>query len=622
MFDISALLSLKPTGPVLDQGPVAGPEALQTNPFSQILSTQLESQPAAPDAAAQVVPELAALAIAADPAGKLQPGGNILPDALPGTLPLTADTPVADSETAETPQVNRLDKILANRVEVQTPVKKVAEGKPTKRPSREHAKAETVDPAETVSTAETPQPLPGQILAAQVEALPTIPVAPQPEVRPDVRIPAETAQKPASTPIAKGAVPQPTVVATAPTPPSPVAFTPNIAAQQPAVAAEMPIALSTATLAAISLPQFVAAKDLPASTTIPATASTIALVAAQNADADAKPAPITAPVPATAQVVDTEAKPVAPPQQTAAAVVTVQPAIDVAAPVVQLAPLPTVPAMPPVVAAAAAPDLGAEAVQQVAIDSSPKTTISAKVQAPRASVARKAESSAVASPAKPAAKESSPTNAERTVAAPAPQSAGILTDLRQPVVGPAAVSATPAAPAEAPQDFAALVDRLIAARETAGPRPVQATISHAEFGRVSLDFRQDGGDLSVAMKSADAGFAPAVLAALATDKHTMPTDSQQPSQSQVQAVAQTQAQAQMNMGAQTQSQSQSQPQQQSQSQQAGGGSAQFHQDTSGQRGGEGAQGRGSQERNTRYQSNSKPAGRDNGSSQPRNGTYA
>jgi len=73
------------------------------------------------------------------------------------------------------------------------------------------------------------------------------------------------------------------------------------------------------------------------------------------------------------------------------------------------------------------------------------------------------------------------------------------------------------APASA-SNMAALVDRLVEARQAArmaGPQSVTASIPHAEFGRVSLNFRQDEAGLSVGMTSPDASFAPAAQAALA-----------------------------------------------------------------------------------------------------------
>jgi hypothetical protein len=77
---------------------------------------------------------------------------------------------------------------------------------------------------------------------------------------------------------------------------------------------------------------------------------------------------------------------------------------------------------------------------------------------------------------------------------------------------------SPAAPAQqSGHEFAALIDRLVEAREGAAPQTVQAAISHTEFGHVSLRFDQDDSGLRVAMSSADPDFAPAVQAAAAAN---------------------------------------------------------------------------------------------------------
>jgi hypothetical protein len=67
-------------------------------------------------------------------------------------------------------------------------------------------------------------------------------------------------------------------------------------------------------------------------------------------------------------------------------------------------------------------------------------------------------------------------------------------------------------------DFAALVDSLARARETAlGAQDVAVAVTHAEFGRVSLRFHSEDTALAVSLSSADPGFAPAVAAARAAD---------------------------------------------------------------------------------------------------------
>lgn len=72
----------------------------------------------------------------------------------------------------------------------------------------------------------------------------------------------------------------------------------------------------------------------------------------------------------------------------------------------------------------------------------------------------------------------------------------------------------PVGPAGAlrPHDFAALIDRLAAARENAGPASVSVTVAHQEFGPVRLHFRPEEAGLSVALTSADPEFARAASA--------------------------------------------------------------------------------------------------------------
>jgi hypothetical protein len=68
-------------------------------------------------------------------------------------------------------------------------------------------------------------------------------------------------------------------------------------------------------------------------------------------------------------------------------------------------------------------------------------------------------------------------------------------------------------------DMAALVDRLVEARAAArsglSSPVVQASLTHTDFGRVSLRFNSDEDGLSVSMASSDPDFAPAAQAALA-----------------------------------------------------------------------------------------------------------
>lgn len=121
-----------------------------------------------------------------------------------------------------------------------------------------------------------------------------------------------------------------------------------------------------------------------------------------------------------------------------------------------------------------------------------------------------------------------------------------------PAAQASTLNAGPAAPAALAQqghDFAALVDRLVEARDAASPQTVSAAIRHAEFGQVSLRFDQGDNGLSVAMTSADPDFARAVQAAApagqtATSDNDNGGNSSSSQNATGNASAQTQGQAQ------------------------------------------------------------------------------
>lgn len=96
---------------------------------------------------------------------------------------------------------------------------------------------------------------------------------------------------------------------------------------------------------------------------------------------------------------------------------------------------------------------------------------------------------------------------------PTPQPAS-LTFLQSPASTPATAPVTAPAAIQAPHDFAQLIDRLVAARESTQPQAATLALAHAEFGQVELRFANDGGGLSVALASADPDFARAVQAAV------------------------------------------------------------------------------------------------------------
>lgn len=104
----------------------------------------------------------------------------------------------------------------------------------------------------------------------------------------------------------------------------------------------------------------------------------------------------------------------------------------------------------------------------------------------------------------------------------------------QPVVtAPQPTSAPAAAQPHARHDFAALVDRLVEARDAAltvqTPQSVAAAISHADFGEVSIRFEHRGDALSVSLSNADPDFTRAVQAATpAAQANTAGDNSAQP----------------------------------------------------------------------------------------------
>ena len=127
-------------------------------------------------------------------------------------------------------------------------------------------------------------------------------------------------------------------------------------------------------------------------------------------------------------------------------------------------------------------------------------------------------------------------------AAPTPEAAPMPADAQPAVpvtLQPGADTAPASAPAfataavpqrtEAPHDFAALIDRLVEAREAArssvSPQAVQAAVAHADFGKVELRFEQNGAQLSVSLASSDPDFARAVQAAApAAQQQDLPRD--------------------------------------------------------------------------------------------------
>jgi hypothetical protein len=183
----------------------------------------------------------------------------------------------------------------------------------------------------------------------------------------------------------------------------------------------------------------------------------------------------------------------------------------------------------------AAPDATAIATKP-ASSSEPKDDASAP---PAPELRQTANTPPLPTPAGPLAIESSVTEAAKPAGSAAGDAAPAaardsLAVTTQPMVIPADAPtlAPDVAPATAPatasvqsgHDFAALVDRLVDARDAAAPQTVHAALSHSEFGKVSLRFDQDAKGLSVAMSSADPGFAGAVQASAASAQSQTASD--------------------------------------------------------------------------------------------------
>ncbi len=117
-------------------------------------------------------------------------------------------------------------------------------------------------------------------------------------------------------------------------------------------------------------------------------------------------------------------------------------------------------------------------------------------------------------------------------------------------------ASTPAA--QAPHDFTSLVDRLVEAREAAQPNVIRTSLAHAEFGTVSLQFRQDLTHMNVTVAGADPGLATAVQAAAAASLAAGAGNDDGAAPRQDNAQSQQQNQQQQTASANSQGQQQSQ----------------------------------------------------------------
>jgi len=118
-------------------------------------------------------------------------------------------------------------------------------------------------------------------------------------------------------------------------------------------------------------------------------------------------------------------------------------------------------------------------------------------------------------------KSAGTTPASLPAAAPGLSAAALPTLTMPAPLQPAVAKAAAAITAEAPTDFATLVDNIARARSDASANaamPVGVTLNHADFGRISLQITPRDAGLAVTMRSADPGFAPAAAAAANTHK--------------------------------------------------------------------------------------------------------
>ncbi len=329
----------------------------------------------------------------------------------------------------------------------------------------------------------------------------------------------------------------------------------------PALPLALPAAVTTlAAMPALTEPEAAAKPEQPASE-VAAPPTTILTLKPKLAPSSTKPAPAAPQRDASRKTAEEDADPVeaqtaASAQTTGAPVATFQPTdMPVAlpdrdpAPAVatqQLsaltdAPLPQVPAAEQASASAAdaprnAPTLRvvptrAEPAPQALAEAAPQAAFrrSASVAEPVAAPQVPAPASAEARPASapllrveialPAAAQTERPSETR----PAQRRTG-LTATTAPILAaepstsqPAAALPGVAAPVSAaplrPHDFAAVVDRLVAAREAVQPHAATLTVAHAEFGAVELRFRHEERGLAVSLASADPDFARVAAAA-------------------------------------------------------------------------------------------------------------
>lgn len=494
MVDIAASLSLTSTGPALDPSAILGLETADMQAFGDILAGKV----GAPGAAAATINPFAALTLAA---GNRQPGGKILPDA-PAALP---DAAAAQAELHAAPVV-AVPALVTTKLAA----------------SLARAADKAVKPE---GAAATPEP------AKQAEASPVHDLI-------KMFTAALKGQRPADEDASEAA------------PVDPEAATDETS--EVAAPATIPATAIVQVQAALSLPLAVAANAGQA----PRANSQAAHAAPRAAERAADQSAVKAAIQAGANPVQA-----ATPQgafQLATLPVASQPAAKDAAPAV------TEPARPPVLTVTAT-EVPVAAVTLVAKPVLPGAarSVTAQVNVARADgEGVEAPAAGTAAPAPLAAiAAADPQAAERPAAAlrgaVADRAALIervmpeftaspivpLADASAQVAGsaaPAIPGAAPAIGAEPRQDFAALVERLVEARNAGAAQSTHASIQHAEFGQVSLKFQQDGGALSVSMSSADPDFAIAAQAAMPAERQNFNANADaQPRQNQGQQQANT-----------------------------------------------------------------------------------
>lgn len=526
MVDIAASLSLTSNGPALDPSAILGLETADMQAFGDILAGKV----ATPAAAGTPANPFAGLTL---PAGNRQAGGKILPDAaavLPqlaglaeaapvpaGAAPLDADMPASLAVAAPTLVTAKFAAAaLARRAEPAAPETAPAEPGKQAEPSPVHGLIKLLTAA-----------LKSQRPAAEDEAAPA-----EPEAAGDDVAPAET--------------------------PAPVATIPATAIVQIQAALTLPVvaAASAAALAPrgqAETPTLGAAHAAPRAAERAAAQSAVhaALDPAQAATAQAAFQPAVHPFAAQPAVVQTAGQPVTPDAARVAdgaraPVLTVAAAaLEVPAAAIALGTKPAAPAARSVTAQIKLAPVAAQDAPAPVADNGTQ---------PLAPIATAAEPRAEhpAPALRGAAAERTAQPAERVI--PEFAAAPVL-----PVADASAQAAAPAIPGVAPatgaeparQDFAALVERLVEARNAGAAQSTQASVQHAEFGQVSLKFQQDGGDLSVSMSSADPDFAIAAQAAMPADRQAFNANADaQPRQSQSQSQAGTSSNSQQQASAQ------------------------------------------------------------------------